>query len=50
LQPTQPAPALSRVVIDESGEDYLFPAHFFVLAPLPAAAEKAVEEATAPAN
>jgi hypothetical protein len=37
-------------VIDESGEDYLFPASFFVLAPLPAAVEKAVEEATAPAN
>jgi hypothetical protein len=34
-------------VIDESGEDYLFPANFFVLAPLPASVEEAVHEATA---
>lgn len=33
-------------VIDESGEDYLFPAAFFVLAPLPSAIEQAVLEAT----
>ena len=33
-------------VIDESGEDYLFPASFFVLAPLPDAVERAVEQAT----
>jgi hypothetical protein len=32
-------------VIDESGEDYLFPADFFVLAPLPASVERAVEQA-----
>jgi hypothetical protein len=32
-------------VIDESGEDYLFPAAFFVLAPLPAAVEEAVQQA-----
>jgi hypothetical protein len=29
-------------VIDESGEDYLFPATFFVLVPLPSAVEEAV--------
>lgn len=34
-------------VIDESGEDYLFPAAFFVLAPLPAAVEEAVQHAVA---
>ncbi len=34
-------------VIDESGEDYLFPADFFVLAPLPLAVEEAVLHATA---
>jgi hypothetical protein len=34
-------------VIDESGEDYLFPASYFVLAPLPAAIEKAVRQAVA---
>ena len=33
-------------VIDESGEDYLFPAAFFVLAPLPLAVEEAVQHAT----
>lgn len=32
-------------VIDESGEDYLFPSAFFVLAPLPSAIEQAVLEA-----
>ena len=32
-------------VIDESGEDYLFPAAYFVLAPLPAAVEQAVQRA-----
>jgi hypothetical protein len=32
-------------VIDESGEDYLFPSSFFVLAPLPAAVEEAVATA-----
>lgn len=33
-------------VIDESGEDYLFPAAYFIVAPLPAAVERAVLEAT----
>jgi len=33
-------------VIDESGEDYLFPSAFFVFAPLPSAVEQAVLEAT----
>lgn len=32
-------------VIDESGEDYLFPASNFVLAPLPSAVEEAVQHA-----
>jgi len=32
-------------VIDESGEDYLFPMSFFVLAPLPVAVEEAVQHA-----
>jgi hypothetical protein len=32
-------------VIDESGEDYLFPSAFFVLAPLSSAVEQAVLEA-----
>lgn len=34
-------------VIDESGEDYLFPASYFVLAPLPASVEEAVHDAVA---
>ena len=34
-------------VIDESGEDYLFPAGLFVLAPLPPSVEEAVHHATA---
>ncbi|HEY2322015.1 MAG TPA: hypothetical protein VGJ82_04040 [Thermoanaerobaculia bacterium] len=33
-------------VIDESGEDYLFPGDMFVAAPLPAAIEDAVLHAT----
>ena len=33
-------------VIDESGEDYLFPASMFVAAPLPAAVEDAVLHAS----
>lgn len=32
-------------VIDESGEDYLYPSRMFVLAPLPAAVEEAVLQA-----
>lgn len=34
-------------VVDESGEDYLYSADRFVLAPLPAAVEQAVLHATA---
>jgi hypothetical protein len=34
-------------VIDESGEDYLFPSSNFVLAPLPATVEEAVQHAGA---
>ena len=37
-------------VIDESGEDYLFPSDMFVFAPLPAAVEKAVLRATTPST
>jgi hypothetical protein len=33
-------------VIDESGEDYLYSSNRFVFAPLPAAVEQAVLEAT----
>ena len=33
-------------VIDESGEDYLFPTEFFVVAPLPASVEEEVHRAT----
>lgn len=33
-------------IIDESGEDYLYTADRFVLAPLPAAVEQAVLDAT----
>lgn len=33
-------------VIDESGEDYLYPSDMFVFAPLPAAVEQAVIGAT----
>ena len=33
-------------MIDESGEDYLFPASMFVAAPLPAAVEDAVLHAS----
>jgi hypothetical protein len=33
-------------IIDESGEDYLYSADRFVLAPLPASVERAVLEAT----
>jgi len=33
-------------IIDESGEDYLFPADMFVFAPLPEAVEQAVLQAT----
>ncbi len=33
-------------VIDESGEDYLYPADYFVLIELPEAVERAIESAT----
>ena len=36
-------------VIDESGEDYLYPSDMFVFAPLPASVEQAVQRATEPA-
>jgi hypothetical protein len=32
-------------VVDESGEDYLFPAKMFIMVPLPAAVEEAVLQA-----
>jgi len=35
-------------VIDESGEDYLYPSDMFVFAPLPAAVEQAVARAGEP--
>ncbi len=34
-------------IIDESGEDYLFPSDFFVVAPLPESVEEAVQQAAA---
>ena len=37
-------------VVDESGEDYLYSANRFVMAPLPAAVEQAVLHATAIAS
>ena len=37
-------------VVDESGEDYLFPVDLFVFAPLPESVEDAVLQATAPAG
>ena len=37
-------------VIDESAEDYLFPSSFFVLAPLPAAVEEAIQHAVSTAG
>lgn len=37
-------------VVDESGEDYLFPADMFVFAPLPESVEEAVLLATATAG
>ena len=33
-------------VIDESGEDYLYPADYFVLIELPEAVERAIESVT----
>ena len=37
-------------VVDESGEDYLFPASYFVLTPLSASIEEAVHHAVASAG
>lgn len=37
-------------IIDESGEDYLYSTDRFVFAPLPAAVEQAVLDATEPAT
>jgi hypothetical protein len=34
-------------VIDESGEDYLYPAEFFIAVKLPQSAEQAIRRATA---
>jgi hypothetical protein len=34
-------------IIDESGEDYLYPEEYFVLVKLPQAVERAVRQATA---
>ncbi len=42
------APKLHQIrVIDESGEDYLYPEEFFVAVQLPQSAEKAVRRAAA---
>jgi hypothetical protein len=46
--PDKIAAGLHQVrVIDESGEDYLYPEDFFVLLQLPHAVERAVRRATA---
>jgi hypothetical protein len=46
--PDKTAADLNQVrVIDESGEDYLYPQDFFVPVQLPQAAERAVRRATA---
>ena len=46
--PDKAAAALHQIrVIDESGEDYLYPEDFFVPVQLPQAAERAVRRATA---
>ena len=46
--PDKGASRLHQVrVIDESGEDYLYPADYFVPVQLPQAAERAVRRATA---
>ena len=45
-----PDPAAAKLrqlrVIDESGEDYLYPEHYFIAVPLPQAAERALLRAT----
>jgi hypothetical protein len=46
--PDKTAAALHQIrVIDESGEDYLYPDNFFVPVQLPQAVERAVRRATA---
>ena len=46
--PDQTATRLHQLrVIDESGEDYLYPEKYFVAVQLPQAAERAVRRATA---
>lgn len=46
--PDKTAAALHQIrVIDESGEDYLYPEGFFVRVELPRSAERAVRRATA---
>ena len=46
--PDKSAAALRQVrVIDESGEDYLYPEDFFVPVQLPQAVERAIRRATA---
>lgn len=48
LVPDKAASSLQQVrVIDESGEDYLYPEDFFVPVQLPQAVERAVRRATA---
>ena len=43
--PAQPNEAGLLRVVDESGEDYLYPADFFVVLELPQAAEQALLQA-----
>ncbi len=46
--PDKPAADLHQIrVIDESGEDYLYPEDYFVSVQLPQAVERAVRRATA---
>jgi hypothetical protein len=48
IVPDKAASALHQIrVIDESGEDYLYPQDYFVLVQLPQAVERAVRRATA---
>ena len=48
LVPDKAASSLHQIrVIDESGEDYLYPEDFFVPVQLPQAVERAVRRATA---
>ena len=48
IVPDKAASRLQQIrVIDESGEDYLYPAEYFVPVQLPQAVERAVRRATA---